>query len=90
MTQVHLICLREPDPEILQAIHTLWPGQDFYEVNETQLLIAKPSNGGKSVYDQIKDKVNKEFAALIIRFQHGYHGRHNPALWEWLQVHVGG
>ena len=88
MNSVHLICLKESDPSVVQAITGLWPHGRHYQLNETQFLVAKPSNGGKSVYERIKGEVGREFAALIVRFQGGYHGRHNTDLWEWLQTHV--
>ena len=86
MIRIHLICLRDPDQTVKDAIKTLWTVH--YELNATQILIMHHSNKGLSVHDQIKAKIDREFTALIVRFQNGYHGRHNSALWEWLQGHV--
>ena len=85
---IHLICLKAPSAHVEAAVKALWPDDQHYQLNETQFLIAKPSNGGKSVYDRINDKAGEEFAALIVRFQSGYHGRHNADLWEWMQNRV--
>ena len=80
-TNVYLICLRSPDPGVLEAIRQEWP-DDRYEITDTQVLVAAGSNGGKSVYDRLEERYG-QFAALIVRFRH-YHGRHNSELWEWL------
>ena len=66
----------------MEAIQRTW-GQDHYQLNETQIIVVKPPNGGKSVYERIKGAIGEEFVALIVRFTH-FHGRHNSDLWEWL------
>lgn len=87
MKSLHLVCLKEPDPDITEKIGDLF-GEDHYVVNDTQIVVVKPPNGGKSVYERIKDKVGEDFAALIVRFE-SYHGRHRSELWPWLQEHGG-
>ena len=66
----------------MEAIQRTW-GQAHYQLNETQIIVVKPPNGGKSVYERIKGAIGEEFVALIVRFTH-FHGRHNSDLWEWL------
>lgn len=84
MTSLHLVCLKEPDQAITKEIRDLFGGDSHYVVSDTQIVVVKPPNGGASVYERIKDKVDKDFAVLIVRFEH-YHGRHSPDLWSWLQ-----
>ena len=86
MTSLYLVCLKKPDPEITQEIREIFSGDSHYIVNETQIVVVKPPNGGKSVYERIKDKVGRDFTALIVRFE-GYHGRHSSELWPWLKKH---
>lgn len=82
---VYLICLKEPDPEVLASIREEWP-DDRYEVSDTQILVVKP-NGGESVYDRIEKHLGADFHVLIVRTRY-YHGRHNVDLWEWLESHA--
>ena len=84
---VHLICFQEPDTEAMQAVRDLWPGEHHFELNDTQIVVAKPVNGGKSIYRRIEEKLNRQFTALVVRFQ-AFHGRHNTELWEWLEAYV--
>lgn len=89
MKKLHLVCLREPDPDAQRAIHGLFDdGNRLYEISDTQFVVVQPPNGGKSVYERIKAQAGKEFAALVVRFER-YHGRHNTDLWEWLEAHGG-
>ena len=87
MTNLHLVCLREPNPEVMEKIRGLFGDDQHYTLNDTQIIVVKPPNGGKSVYDRIKEKVGADFIALIVRFQH-FHGRHSTDLWPWLAEHV--
>ena len=84
---VHLICIKESNPKVMEAIRTLWPDNGHYELNSTQILVAKPRNGGKSVYERIKDQLGEDFAALVVRFR-GFHGYHSPDVWNWLETNV--
>lgn len=86
MTSLYLVGLRDPDPEIKDGISELFADDRHYVVNDTQIVVVKPPNGGKSIYERIKDKIDRDFTALIVRFE-GYHGRHNPDLWSWLEKH---
>ena len=84
---VYLVCIKEPDPKVLDAIRKLWPDSGHYELSSTQVLVAKPRNGGKSVYERIRDQLSSDFAALVVRFK-GFHGYHNPDVWHWLEANV--
>ncbi len=88
MTSLHLVCLKEPDPRITKGIRDLFGDDAHYELNDTQIIVVKAANGGKSVYERIKEQVGEDFTALIVRFE-GYHGRHRSDLWPWLQSHGG-
>ena len=62
----------------MEAIRTLWSDNGHYEVDSTQMLVAKLRHGGKSVYERIREKIGREFIALIVRIRRGgFHGRHN-------------
>lgn len=89
MQNLYLVCLRKPEPAIKEAIREAFGGDGHYVVDDSQIIVVKPPNGGKSVYERIKDQAGKEFGALIVRFDR-YHGRHNSELWEWLEAHGGG
>ena len=91
-TRVHLICLKDENEHVADAIKALWPHEAHFQINETQFLIDQPINGGKSLYDRIQEKVEssagkdeKWFGAMIVRFHERYHGVHRADLWEWLQ-----
>ncbi len=88
MSSLHLVCLKEPNPSVTREIRDLFGEDGHYVINDTQIVVAKPPNGGKSVYERIKDRIGKDFTALIVRFE-GYHGRHSSELWPWLQAHGG-
>ena len=89
MTNLHLVCLKEPSEAVMSAIHRVFGEGACYELNDTQVVVVKSSNGGKSVYERIKESVGDDFVALIVRFKH-FHGRHNSDLWQWLAGHVSG
>ena len=79
---VYLICLAQPDPEVLESIREEWP-DERYELSDTQILVVK-SNGGKSIYERIVERLDgREFRSFVTRCQY-YHGRHASDLWEWL------
>lgn len=84
MTSLYLVCLNEPDPRITRGIRDLFGEDDHYVLNDTQIIVVKSPNGGKSVYARIKEKVGQEFVALVVRLNR-YHGRHQSELWEWLE-----
>ncbi len=87
MADLHLVCLREPNSRIMEKISEVFGDDQHFVLNDTQVVVAKPANGGKSVYERIKEEINDDFVALIVRFRH-FHGRHNSSLWPWLAKHV--
>ena len=80
---VYLVCLRAADPDVMAVIRDEWKPKDRYEITETQVLVARTSNGGESVHDRLERRYGKKFPALIVRCRN-YHGRHSSELWEWL------
>lgn len=86
VTSLHLVCLREPDPNVMETIQKTFD-DGHYMLNDTQIVVVKPPNGGKSVYERIKEALGDDFTALVVRFQH-FHGRHSSDLWPWLAEHV--
>lgn len=88
MRKIYLICLQQPDSEAIHAIGAKW--HRHYVLSESQILVAGPNNGGKSMYDRVKDVLGADFIALIVRINSGtFQGRYNTDLWEWLERHVG-
>ena len=85
MGKAYLICMREPNPEALEAIRTLWPDDDHIQLSDTSVLVAH-SNGGESVYDLIESKLpdSEPLQALIVRVGKAHHGYEVAPLWEWL------
>ncbi len=81
---LHLVCLGEPNKEVSKAIRDVY-GDRVYEIAETQFIVKQPRNGGKSVYQRIKDEVDDAFVAFVVQFDR-FHGRHQTALWDWLQA----
>ncbi len=88
MRKTYLICLEKPDSEAIDAIKSKW--KNHYALNESQILVAVPNNGGKSMYHRMNSVLGEHFMALIVRVKSGtFQGRHNTDLWEWLQRYVG-
>ncbi len=86
---VYLVCMKESSSEAMTAIRAIWPENQHYELDSTQVLVASPHNGGKSVYERIADELEGEFIALIVRVRSGdFQGRHRTGLWEWLAANV--
>ena len=87
MRQAHLICLREQNQEVLEAIRKTWPDdENRVELNDTAILVAH-RNGGSSVYMLIQDALEEgeSFKALVVRVGKAHHGYENRSLWAWLE-----
>ncbi len=87
MRQAHLICLREQDPDVLEAIRSVWPDDDGrVELSDTAILVSH-RNGGTSVYKLIQQALGTDeaFKALIVRVGKAHHGYENRSLWAWLE-----
>ena len=94
MKRAHLICLREPDEDVLQAIRRVWPeeGADRVELNDMATLVSH-TNGGKSVYELIAAELGtldeeEPFTALIVRVGAAHHGYESRSLWDWLKENI--
>ena len=86
----HLVCLREPIPEVLEAIRAEWPDEHRVELSATHVLVAH-KNGGASVYDLIQKHLSDgklRFKALIVRVGQAHHGYESRSLWEWLEERI--
>lgn len=86
MAQAHLIYLREPNPRVLDVIRKEWPDDQHRVELSDALILIKHSNGGKSVYELIQEKMDNPdppFRALIVRVGRA-HGYESASLWEWL------
>ena len=83
--RVYLICFVEANPGAAATIKDLWPDA-HYEITETQFLVVKPLNGGRTVHERIEDQLGHPVSALVVRVP-AFHGRHNPELWQWLIQH---
>lgn len=87
MWQILLICLQEPDADAIASIIKQW--RKHYVLNDSQVLIAVPNNGGKPFHSKLAKVLGDEFVALIVRVRDGsFEGRHDVDLWEWLASHV--
>ena len=86
MRQAHLICLREENPDVLDAIRRVWPDDHRVELNDTAILVSH-RYGGSSVYELIHDAIASEETtrALIVRVGRAHHGYENRSLWAWIQ-----
>ena len=87
--KAHLICLREPIPEVLEAVREEWPDENRVELSDTQLLVAH-QEGDTSVYDLIRKRLpeDKRFKALIVRVGESHHGHETRSLWDWLEARI--
>lgn len=83
-SNLHLVCLREPNQKVSEAIRELY-GDRLYEIADTQYVVQQAPNGGKSVYQRLKERVDDVFVAFVVQFDR-YHGRHQTALWDWLEA----
>ena len=87
MRQAHLICLREGNPDVLDAIRKVWPDDERrVELSDTAILVSH-RNGGTSVYKLIQEAMEAEevFKALVVRVGKAHHGYENRSLWAWLE-----
>lgn len=88
MRKTYLICLKEPDHAAIQAIRDEWT--IHYKLNDSQILIATPNNGGGSIHRKIAGVLGDDFVALIVRIHSGgFLGRYDTDLWEWMERYVG-
>lgn len=90
MRQAHLICLREPNDSVLEAIRSVWPDEKHrVELRPTQVLVAH-QNGGSSVYGLIQAELDGDdpFHALVVRVGKAHHGYESRSLWAWLEQHT--
>ena len=81
----YLICLEEPEADVLEAIQAEWSEEHRVDLTDTQILVAF-RNEGTSVYDLIQNRLEgKLFDALVLRIERkGFHGYKPRSLWEWL------
>lgn len=85
----YLICLRGPNPEVMNAIREEWSDEHRIELSDTHILVAH-QNGGRSVYDLIQERLpdQNKFKALVVRVGKAHHGYESRSIWEWLEARI--
>ena len=89
MRDVYLICLLDPNEDVMRAIQEEWGDSHSRKLNEMSAFVALPKNGQSSLYEIIEKEVAGDpFRAVIVLVgsTQGYGPR---ALWAWLKEHTG-